>query len=62
MQNKAKNAYKKYIYIYRERERERDVDIDISEHKQNVHNDGDRAQSLNLLFETLLLAIEGLVC
>ena len=53
-----------YIYIYRERERERerDVDIDISEHKQNAHNDGDRAHSLNLLFETLFLTIEGLVC
>ena len=35
-----------YIYTY------------ISEHKQNAHNDGNRAQPLKQLFETLFLAIK----
>ena len=30
----------------------------ISEHKQNAHNDGNRAQPLKRLFETLFLAIK----
>ena len=34
-----------YIYIYH-----------ISEHKQNAHNDRNRAQPLKRLFETLFLA------
>ena len=35
-----------YIYIY------------ISEHRQNAHNDGNRAQPLTRLFETLFFAIK----
>ena len=39
-----------YIYIY--------IYIYISEHKQNAHNDRNRAQPLKRLFETLFLAIK----
>ena len=35
-----------YMYIY------------ISEHKQNAHNDGNRAQALKRLLETLFQAIK----
>ena len=38
----------KFIYIY----------IYISEHKQNAHNDGSRAQPLKRLFKILFLAIK----
>ena len=38
--------YRLYIHIY------------ISEHKQNAHNDGNRAQPLKRLFETLFLAMK----
>ena len=39
-----------YIYIY--------IYIYISEHKQNAHNDGNRAQPLKRLLETLILTIK----
>ena len=39
-----------YIYIY--------IYIYISEYKQNAHNDGNRAQPLKRLLETLFLAIK----
>ena len=40
------NIYMYYIYIY------------ISEYKQNAHNNGNRAQPLKRLLETLFLAIK----
>ena len=46
--DKKRNKLLIYIYIY----------IYISEHKQNAHNDGNRAQPLKWLFETLFLAIK----
>ena len=39
-----------YIYIY--------IYIYISEYKQNAHNNGNRAQPLKRLLETLFLAIK----
>ena len=46
------------IYIYRFSGKYMYSIIYISEHKQNSHNDGNRAQPLKRLLETLFLAIK----
>ena len=46
------------IYIYRFSGKYMYSIIYISEHKQNSHSDGNRAQPLKRLLETLFLAIK----